>query len=94
MAASAKLIICAGPVAALDVSTQARVVNLLEHLKEKLGRMLPFIVHDVALSKLISHHVAAMYLNWIVEITSALELFTTPLHPYTEALLLAVPPPM
>jgi len=93
LAVDPQFIVADEPVSALDVSIQAQVVNLLQDLKEELGLTLLFIAHDLAVVEYISDTVVVMYLGRIMEIAPSKELYANPIHPYTEALLSAIPIP-
>lgn len=93
LAIKPEFLVCDEPISALDVSIQAQIVNLLQKMQEKLGLTYLFVAHDLSMVRHISDQVAVMYLGKIMELTSSEELYTHPAHPYTQALLSAIPIP-
>lgn len=93
LAIEPEFIVCDEPISALDVSIQAQIVNLLKEMQEQRGLTYLFVAHDLSMVRHISDQVAVMYLGKIVELTSSEELYTHPAHPYTQALLSAIPIP-
>ena len=91
LALNPKFIVCDEPVSALDVSIQAQVLNLLQDLQQEFGITLMFVTHDLSVVKHISDNICVMYLGQLVETASSKELFANPMHPYTKALLTAIP---
>jgi oligopeptide/dipeptide ABC transporter ATP-binding protein len=89
-----KLVIADEPVSALDVSIQSQIINLLVDLRQELGLAFVFISHDLAVVRLVSRRIAVMYLGRIVELATSEALFAAPQHPYTQALLAAIPEPV
>ncbi len=93
LAVSPRFIVCDEPLSALDVSVQAQIVNLLKKLQNELGLTYLFIAHDLSMVKYLSNRVAVMYLGHLIELAPSDELYKNPLHPYTQALLSAIPIP-
>lgn len=93
LAVDPKFIVCDEPISSLDVSIQAQIVNMLERLQDRMGLTYLFVAHDISMVKHISDRIGVMYLGKLVEIASSNELYLHPHHPYTEALLSAIPIP-
>ena len=93
LAVDPKFIVCDEPISALDVSIQSQVVNMLEDMQEEMGLTYLFVAHDLSMVKHISDRVAVLYLGTLVELTTSEELYANPRHPYTQALLSAIPIP-
>ena len=91
LAMNPKFIACDEPVSALDVSIQAQIINLLQDLQQEFGLTYMFVTHDMSVVRHISHNISVMYLGQLVETSPAKELFRMPLHPYSKALLSAIP---
>ena len=93
LALNPKFIVCDEPVSALDVSIQAQILNLMQDLQDQLGLTYMFITHNMSVVKHNSDHIAVMYLGQVVELCPTKQLFSNPIHPYTQALLSAIPVP-